>query len=895
MNAREVVEELEKITTRREAKKLFSKCGTKMKELGKVFFETAAKLAGSNPRRAYQFTRYWDVVLPYSEDPMYVFRAKGLGERCIGRWMESVESFRSASQLAKNRIESLSVLAGAVDSLARMGKTSEAISLGKRLIKELTRYGEKALAARIMVNVGNAYLWRDEYEAARKVLNEAASILECSGLSREAAAAKLGASTAELYGGDLEKCRQLAYEAQQIFQELGDRYHVFLCSVNIAQADMLSGRLDDALDKLLRLRDTFEELSDVDAVRIEESIGDAYYRLNLFTEALSCYRNALSRKKAHGIELNVANCYLGLGSCYAALGETANAIRYLKRAEKAYEKLNNRVWAGACISALTEVYISKNDLQNALTEGERAIKTLSKSGSDWHLANTLLIFAYTKFLKGFEADKEISRANELIMRRGYRSLLWRVYYLKALISESKQRLKYFQEMFRVLLDERMLMTSLYSRAAFLRDKQEALCRYLDELLSRARPETIRDARNVISATRSATLLDEILLATKAFSKEDMDRLRTLRDEWNRVLRTEIPGTAIARSTFRNREFLAMQRKWTESLRNVQRVLGGLAVMGESKGLIYVDTGKDIYILRNERAQKIPSTSEKLSEFLRYLYFELLSPMTGGDSSREGVDSIARIVREKLFPEEFSTNREETICPDGILWRVPWSVLFDGRREPILSLSPQFSSEGAFLTLRKHPRVAFWAYPTKDLPYIEKELEELKRLFPDAHYFTHIEEVRKSLEVDSYDLLHVATHAHLNRENPMFSYLDFAGGKLTAAEIVKSPMRVELVTLSACETGGLSAIIRTEPDGFVRAFLAKGAASVIASLWGLDDRAASLFVVPYYRKLIEGNTILESLNNAKKSVQNEMPHPYYWAPMTLFAGYRSKSLEQEKAA
>lgn len=895
MKASELIEELEKITTRREAKKLVSKYGSKMKDLGKVFFETAARLAGSNPRRAYHFTRYWDVVLPYSEDPMHVFRAKGLGERCIGRWMESVESFRSASRFAKDRIESISVLAGAVDSLARVGKTSQAISLGKRLIQELIRHGEKTLAARIMVNVGNAYLWRDEYEAARKVLNEAASILENSGLSRETAAAKLGASTAELYGGDLEKCRHRAFEAQQIFRELGDQYHVFLCSVNIAQADMLSGRLDDALDNLLRLRDTFEELSDVDAVRIEESIGDAYYRLNLFTEALSCYRNALSRKKAHGIELNVANCYLGLGACYAALGEPANATRYLKRAEKAYEKLNNRVWAGACISALAEVYISKNDLRNALTAGERAVKTLSKSGSDWHLANALLILAYAKFLKGFEADKEISRANGLVMRRGYRSLLWRVYYLKALISGSKQRLKYFQEMFHVLLDERMLMTSLYSRAAFLRDKQEALCRYLDELLSGARLETIRDARKVISATRSATLLDEILLATKAFSNEDMDRLRSLRDEWNRVLRTEISGTAITRRTLRNQEMLAMQRKWTENLRSLQRVLGGLTVTGVSKGIIYADTGGNIYVLKDGHTRKLPATSQKISELLRYLYFELLSPMTGGDSSREGVDSIVRVVRENLFPGEFLVSVEDTICPDGILWRVPWSVLFDGKTEPILSLSPQFSSEGAFLKLRKHPKVAIWSYPMKELPYIEKELEELKQIFPDAHCCTDIEEVRKSLEAGSYDLLHIATHAYLNRENPMFSYLDFAGGKLTAAEIVKSPLQVELVTLSACETGGLSAIIRTEPDGFVRAFLAKGAASVIASLWDLDDRAASLFVAPYYRKLMEGNTILESLNNAKNSVQKVMCHPYYWAPMTLFAGYRSKSLEQEKAA
>jgi len=128
MEASELIRRLETISTRSEAKKLFSKHRTRMKDLGKVFFESAAKLAGSNPRRAYRFTRFWDIVLPFADDQEEVFRAKGLGERCIGRWAESVESFRTASRFAKDRVASLSLLAGAVDSLARAGKTSEAIS-----------------------------------------------------------------------------------------------------------------------------------------------------------------------------------------------------------------------------------------------------------------------------------------------------------------------------------------------------------------------------------------------------------------------------------------------------------------------------------------------------------------------------------------------------------------------------------------------------------------------------------------------------------------------------------------------------------------------------------------------------------------------------------------------
>src|SRR5262249_45529271 len=99
--------------------------------------------------------------------------------------------------------------------------------------------------------------------------------------------------------------------------------------------------------------------------------------------------------------------------------------------------------------------------------------------------------------------------------------------------------------------------------------------------------------------------------------------------------------------------------------------------------------------------------------------------------------------------------------------------------------------------------------------------------------------------------------------------------------------VDLVVLSACDTG-LGKDIRGEGlVGITRGFMYAGASSVIASLWKVDDEATSELMIHFYENMLQGGMTPSA---ALRSAQNYMRHtsywksPHYWAGFTLQGEY-----------
>jgi CHAT domain-containing protein len=98
-----------------------------------------------------------------------------------------------------------------------------------------------------------------------------------------------------------------------------------------------------------------------------------------------------------------------------------------------------------------------------------------------------------------------------------------------------------------------------------------------------------------------------------------------------------------------------------------------------------------------------------------------------------------------------------------------------------------------------------------------------------------------------------------------------GGILTAEVIAGLPLhRLELVVLSACETG-LGRVAGGEGVfGLQRAFHLAGARNVVASLWKVDDQATAALMVLFYDKLWrEKKTALVALREAQLTLYH---HP-----------------------
>ena len=111
-------------------------------------------------------------------------------------------------------------------------------------------------------------------------------------------------------------------------------------------------------------------------------------------------------------------------------------------------------------------------------------------------------------------------------------------------------------------------------------------------------------------------------------------------------------------------------------------------------------------------------------------------------------------------------------------------------------------------------------------------------------------------------------------------------KLYAHEITGTPLRADLVTISACYGAGTRWYNGEGIVGLGWAFLRAGAHQVVASLWAVDDASTPQLMDDFYAGLSNGKSAAESLRAAKlKMLQagGKNSQPYYWASLQLYSG------------
>jgi len=144
------------------------------------------------------------------------------------------------------------------------------------------------------------------------------------------------------------------------------------------------------------------------------------------------------------------------------------------------------------------------------------------------------------------------------------------------------------------------------------------------------------------------------------------------------------------------------------------------------------------------------------------------------------------------------------------------------------------------------------------------------------------------------VIHLATHgfAYSADAKILESFVAFApdstsDGLLTVGEVIDQGPRLtaELVVLSACQTG-LGNLRQAEGTvGLQRAFLAKGARSVLVSLWSVSDRATELLMRRFYTHWLrdpDRPSKAEALRRAQSDVRKTpgFASPRFWAAFQL---------------
>jgi CHAT domain-containing protein len=137
---------------------------------------------------------------------------------------------------------------------------------------------------------------------------------------------------------------------------------------------------------------------------------------------------------------------------------------------------------------------------------------------------------------------------------------------------------------------------------------------------------------------------------------------------------------------------------------------------------------------------------------------------------------------------------------------------------------------------------------------------------------------EAVSFEGLGVLHLATHAVASTTDPRQCALVFSNGeKLGFDRIAKLQFEDADAVLSACRTGDGETIPGQGVVGLSWAFMLAGARSVTASLWSVDDAAASDLMIEFHRQLAEGHELPHALHRAQSSMRARQPHPAFWAP------------------
>jgi CHAT domain-containing protein len=271
-----------------------------------------------------------------------------------------------------------------------------------------------------------------------------------------------------------------------------------------------------------------------------------------------------------------------------------------------------------------------------------------------------------------------------------------------------------------------------------------------------------------------------------------------------------------------------------------------------------------------------------------------------------------------------------LSPDGPLYSLSFEVLLTGpvegsaaaRRDlpfllrdrsvsyiPSASVLAQLLAQGQPSELATDKGKLFVGFgdpeagPSRSLPAARDEVRRIASLFPAEQTATFLgpeaseENVKTSAAVKSARHLHFATHGELDESTPERSGLRLAhtdatagDGLLQVREVFNLELHADLVVLSACQTGMGKEVSGEGLIGMTRAFLYAGAASVVVSLWQVDDESTADLMVSFYRHLERTGDKSEALRLAKLDLIDRSPYfqPYYWAPFILIGQAQASS-------
>ena len=806
-------------------------------------------------------------------------------------------------------------------ALGMLSRYDDAVRAGKRALKIFLSEGDETSAGKIEINLSNIASRLGRHRESEKYsLSARRRFIKAGSTSLQTVAEN---DLADTYTdlNDFEK-------AELYYRKAHGTAEIASMSVTIAEIEAsmgnlaaLRGRYADALRFREMSRQKYEALAmEPQSAVADLEIADIYAELNLGAEATEIYRRVIPVFKRLGQRTEEARGRRNYGRLAFAVGDFVVAKRQLATSLRLYAVEKNI--AGQASTMLAQAALSlRSGAHNEALDilfAASSIVARSENPRDALVAGWLEGEARVRAGQNVRAAKKLvtvaSDARRMDLPDLAVAALNSLGKLSIEMGETVAARKYLRNAVNLVEGLRAPLASEEFSMSFFSSRLEPY-----ENLARLYLEDgrIAEAFRAIEGARARTILDAIGRKQGRENEQDETfvRLRTELNAYYKRLDRAAEGemealrTAIAARegnlTKLTRRIASVTSKWSEespAVAGAVDVRHLIDLLGDKRTLIeYVEFDGHVsaFIIGGGKIRFVReiATTDQVDTALADLQFQFAAyryHLAGVHQFAAEMRMRADRCLERLYDllvapvEAHLSNRSIIFSPVGRLHYVPFQALARNGSYLIENCEISYTpGASVWAAMQERPErqinsPLLVGFADESIPLAEEEIRRIKAVLPPAKCFigakAGVSEFNKASQ--KCDLIHIACHGHFRAENPMFSSLHLADGWITVHDVCSRRLAVELVTLSACETGLSRISAGEEILGLARGFLTAGAGSLVVSLWSVNDDAASRLMVTFYEALQRGKTIAASLRAAQSQSIAQGEHPYLWSPFIL---------------
>ena len=697
--------------------------------------------------------------------------------------------------------------------------------------------------------------------------------------------------------GDYGRAISMLRAARETCRASSDDYHVALCHLDLSEIYLELNLVPEGAEAaeqagalFSRLGMRYEEAKSVANLAVAtRRQGDTVRALELFRQARRIFVREKNKVLPAVIDLHRAQVLFDDGRNVIAGRLVGAALHALQRF-----KITNR--AIECRLLLSRLDLRQHKVRAAQQQCTRALKSLAKLQSP-----ALTCQAYA--LKGQiqDAAGHNRRAYAAYQRAAdyVDNLRNRIHGEELKISFMKDHVEIYQGLVGLCMKRsRGRKHGAVASAEIFRHIEQAKSRTLFDLLSSSRsPSWLAPNGQAENARKIRELREEL---NWFFHMTERAQLEPTSRHQVSALRAE--------SQRREREILRLSREHgsaddrdpeqSASSFTVDQVRQSLPADAVILDYFQVHDHLVVVLLSHTRLEIVPLGGlSRISTVLDLLQLQLSKLRLGPDYVKRFAGVLLQATQShlqnlyKLLVEPIRrslTGHHLVIAPCGILHQLPFHALFDGGQYLTDEFTVSYAPSASVYSLCQQRsaqagrRSLVLGIPDPAVPFVEEEVEAVAACLPHSEVFlgqsATVECLRQQGPCSRF--LHIATHGHFRRDNPMFSGIRLGDSYLSLYDLYELKLPAELVTLSGCSTGLNVVAAGDELLGLARGLIHAGAETSMLTLWDVQDQSSAQLMKFFYTNLAGVRSKAVALQQAMQQVRSERPHPYYWAPFVL---------------